>query len=172
MTDTNNKINQGMGRIARELRSNYATFPLKRKAWLDPNAQIDTGAPAFIPHAKDSNKNVTPTFKDDYVWTPGSCGFGYYHLLTRDAYVGLHVRLRKNPPPIEWCSCCLPSNSRTGQLANDYEDAVSIVYNRSIASRPDDFLAGKEAIAIARGEARTAYNMSQDVQLIVMMAST
>lgn len=56
---SDSETNERMVRVAPELESKWATYPLQRKLWIDPMAQI-TGEfneqqPAFIPHKKDPN---------------------------------------------------------------------------------------------------------------------
>eukprot|EP01083_Nonionella_stella_P092616 259311_1 len=169
-TITDSDKNAMMVRIAPELESKWATYPLQRKFWLDASATLDTEdgskSPVFISYKKDPNFPTAP-LKADYVWGSGPRGFGYYHLLTRESYITLNARVRNNRPPMQ--CCCFGGGG--AQAANDYEYVSEIVYNRSVSSTPDDVLAYKEAINIARGEAQMHYNMSQDVQLVVNMAS-
>mmetsp|Transcript_25100 Transcript_25100/g.37094 ORF Transcript_25100/g.37094 Transcript_25100/m.37094 type:complete len:160 (+) Transcript_25100:122-601(+) len=152
-------MNTKMARIVPELKSVYAKYPMKRNLWLDPRAQANTGEPAFIPHP---NNSTTP-IKPDYVWGPGTLGFGYYHLLTRDSYLGLFRRLQ-NDAPAQCCAC----SAEASKIYNDHTDVKMIVYNRSVASRPDDVLAKKEAMDIARGVSQGFYHMDQNFQLVVM----
>ncbi len=136
---------------------------MKREVWLDASYKSDEII-AFIPHKKDPNY-PTPLIKEDYVWGPGPKGYGYYHLLTRAAYIALHARLSHQSSV--GC-CCMPQR----QELVDLDETKDIVYNRSIASRPDDILAYKEAIALAQGEAQTVYNQTQDLQLVLMLVGT
>ena len=163
--------NERMARFVPELKSPLASYPLRREAWLDVNATVNnedgTRTPAFIPYKADPNFPV-PALKDDYVWGPGSRGFGYYHILTRDAYKTLNVRIRNKGKPTQ---CCCFGSPDSAQAAEDYDVVSEIVYNRSVATRPDDIQAVKDALAIARGEAQLEYNTSQWVQFGVMMAT-
>ena len=43
----------------------------------------------------------------------------------------------------------------------DYDDVKTIVYNRSVASKPDDGQAAKDAIAIAQAKAKGVYNVAE-----------
>mmetsp|Transcript_8504 Transcript_8504/g.10754 ORF Transcript_8504/g.10754 Transcript_8504/m.10754 type:complete len:166 (-) Transcript_8504:187-684(-) len=155
--------NETLSRIVPELASQYAKYPMKRNSWLDPSSTTFEG---FIPYVKDKNV-ITITLKVDYVWGPGTRGFGYYHLLTRDSYVILNARLKNNAPA--QCSVCCGSNAR--KRYNDHTDVENIVYARSIASRPDDFLGQQEVIQIARGQAKAAYHQDQNFQLLFMLAT-
>lgn len=173
MGSDDSQMNDTMMRLIPELGSKYARYPLKGKAWLDPSvSSISISGEeikSFIPYKKDplvDTANVT--IKMDYVWGPGPRGFGYYHLLTRDAYVTLSARIRSDRAnaPTQCFACC--SREATKKY-NEYEDVKTIVYNRSVASIPDDSVAQRDAIAIATSTAKIAYNTSQDIQLFMMM---
>ena len=170
MVNKDSERNERMARVAPELESSWAAYPLNRKDWLDNAATLSnedgSTSPAFIPYEKDPNFPTT-ALKADYVWGAGQRGFGYYHLLTRDAYKVLTARIVNKGPPLQCCCLGPPSNSKFS--SEDYDFVAEIVYNRSIASTPDDMLAQKEAINIARGEANMHYNMSQNVQLVMML---
>ncbi len=163
-SDNYDDTNEILRRVVPELASEYAQYPMKRKVWLDPSATIDNGDPAFIPHKKDVDA-FTPPMKQDYIWGTGPRGFGYYHLLTRDAYVSLNATLRNASQPSQCTACC---SSGASQQYSDYEETKTIVYNRSVASRPDDFLAQEEAVAIATGTAQMAYHTDQNFQAVAM----
>jgi len=95
MDDKDTKINASLVKVAPELESKYAEYPLRRKFWLTAEALVpneDTGKSeaAFIPFKKDPN--FPAPLKKDYVYGAGPKGWGYYHLLTRYAYVALHAR--------------------------------------------------------------------------------
>ena len=170
MSEKEREINASMARVARELESPYATYPLKRTHWLDANTPASTSEDgnnipnAFIQHPKDKNF-PTPTLKPDYVWGAGRRGFGYYHLLTIDSYQILNKRVRNKGPPM---NCCCLGNSNSEFSVNDYDVVAEILHNRSCSPVPDDMVAAKNAIDIARGVAQSEYNMSQNVQLFVM----
>jgi hypothetical protein len=172
MSEKEREINESMARVARELESPYATYPLKRTHWLDANAPASTtedgnDAPkAFISHRKDKNF-PTPTPKPDYVWGAGRRGFGYYHLLTIDSYQILNKRVRDKGPPL---NCCCVGSSNAEFSRKDYDVVAEILHNRSLSPVPDDMVAAKNAIDIARGVAQAEYSMSQNVQLVVMAA--
>jgi len=46
------------------------------------------------------------------------------------------------------------------------------VYNRSVASIPDDEQGARDAIAIARGTAKAVYNFTQNEQLVLNAVQT
>eukprot|EP01083_Nonionella_stella_P193289 714046_1 len=137
------ETNERMVRVAPELNSKWATYPLKRFTWINPSEQ-STGVsgdhqPPFIPREKDPNFPDV-AMKKDYVWGPGTRGYGYYHLLTREAYVALSQRVRGNRPNQHCCSCCFGS-SNSNFSCEDYDIVSNILHNRSIAAIPDDKLA-------------------------------
>lgn len=85
-----------------ELRiSRYGAYPMKQDTWLPINSGTSTGEPAFIPadsqvkYRDDADYNKEIPIKKDYVFGTGPTGFGYYHLLTRQAYVILNTRIVK-----------------------------------------------------------------------------
>ncbi len=157
--------NERMQRVAPELKSKWAKYPLKGSSWLSPDASIDHGdgtkSTAFIPHPKDPGYALPPR-KEDYVWGTGPKGFGYYHLLTRDSYVILNNRVRLNRPPP---ACCYLGDAQANE---DFDVVSEILWNRSLASAPDDVLAVSDALKHARGEAQSHYHMDQNIQLAVM----
>mmetsp|Transcript_1278 Transcript_1278/g.1637 ORF Transcript_1278/g.1637 Transcript_1278/m.1637 type:complete len:161 (-) Transcript_1278:110-592(-) len=153
-------MNAKMARLVPELNSDYARYPMKRQMWLDPQAQTNTGEAAFIPHP---NSSASKPLKPDYVWGPGTLGYGYYHLLTRDSYLALYRRVQHDAPA-QCCAC----SAEASKIYNDHTDVKMIVYNRSVASRPDDVLAKKEALDIAKGISQSDYHMGQNFQLVVM----
>jgi len=169
MTSTrDDEINAAMPKVAPELASKYVSYPMKRQVWLSVNGQIDGNVPAFIPHKKDPNFPNTP-LKDDYVWGTGPRGFGYYHILCREAYVILYHRISFMVAPGSCCSCYSPQPSHgEAPSANELHDVKEVIYARSVSSRPDDFLAVKEAIEAARGVAQKHYHVDQNIQLAVI----
>jgi len=108
---------------------------------------------------------VPPALKLDYVHGPGRFGWGYYHLLTNDSYVALNQRLMSQASPIQ-CCCISPSSSHKIPGAEFYDEVKTIVYNRSVASIPDDILAYQEAIVGAQVTAQGAYHFDQNMQII------
>lgn len=145
-----------MGKVCPELTSEYAKYPMSRDAWLSPDGTGPNSAPAFIQQAQD----VGP--KPNYVYGPGPKNLGYYHILTRESYKILYARLRNEMP----ISCCCFGTSTRDEV-DAWDTTKTIVYNRSIASKPDDQLGAKEAIEISRGTANAVYNQTQNEQLVV-----
>lgn len=167
MSEKDRETNERMVRLFPELESKHATYPLKRQKWLAEAGSVGsndgTSTPAFLPYDKDPNFDAT--LKPDYAWGPGPRGFGYYHMLTRQSYKILYARAKNNPAPIQ---CCCFGSPELKLKVEDLDIVSDILYNRSIASIPDDMLAAKEAIDIARGEAKAHYNMDQNVQLFFL----
>lgn len=127
-------------KFAPELASVYAKYPLSCSAWMSPDAKGPSGAACFVSAPRGS------PLKTDYVHGPGPKGFGYYHLLTRDSYVILYARLTNDMP-----GCCCDCRPTVRQEVSDWDDVKTTVYNRSVATKPDDVQAKKDAISIARG---------------------
>jgi hypothetical protein len=156
------EINAKMARICPELASEYARYPLHNKAWMRPNANGPKDVPLWISAPKGSS-----SLKLDYVHGAGPRGWGYYHLLTRDSYVSLYARITNEMPA---CGCCA-LNATARKEVSDWDDVKTIVYNRSIATIPDDDQAKRDAISLAQGEAQGHYHMEQNFQLAVGMSS-
>uniref|UniRef100_A0A7S2ELZ5 Uncharacterized protein n=1 Tax=Trieres chinensis TaxID=1514140 RepID=A0A7S2ELZ5_TRICV len=150
-------INAMMARVCPELASSYAKYPLKGNMWLSTSATVN-GSATFI-----AETNKQPPLKLDYVHGPGPLGFGYYHLTTRAAYRALYPRLQSQAP----LPCCACTKDARNNLS-DHEDVTMIVYNRSVATIPDDDKGKEDALAIARGEAQAAYHFTQNEQLFFM----
>lgn len=146
--------------VAPELASSYATYPLAKSHWVDFKGTTSAGEPCFV-----ANPEVDAIMKSDYVHGNGPLGRGYYHLLTREAYIALYARLTKTRPSGGFC-CFGTQDVR--QAMSDHEDVENIVYYRSVASKPDDVQAVKDAIAKAEGVADGYYNITQTEQLVVM----
>lgn len=164
------EVNEQMKRVAPELDSSYATYPLSiqsgQKLWVDPaKGKTSKGEPVFI--KGDGRPTATTQVKPDYVYGAGPLGFGWYHLLTRDSYNALYRRLQSTQPSM----CCAFSKAARRQVS-DHEEVTKICYNRSVASVPDDLQAAKDAMDIARGTAKAVYNFTQNEQLVVNAVQT
>jgi len=150
-------FNEGMVRVAEELGSKYAEYPIRYKRWLNVTESVE-GSPCFI-----SSNGGDAGLKVDYVFcTRGPLGPGYYHLLTKVAYVNLYGRLQSSSPP----STCLCFGDRKGY--NEYVGVKAVVYNRFFGSKPDDVQAKKDAEAAAKEIAQGVYNLTQVEQIILM----
>jgi hypothetical protein len=117
-------------------------------------------APGFL---KGPNKGL----KEHYVFDKGvnDGPSGYYHLLTRRAYMILYKRLRNEAPAFAACSCFSSQDKRDRIEA--YDTNKTICSNRSVSSRPYDEIADQEAEEIARQEANRTYEWTQNEQLVV-----
>ena len=141
MPRTDAEKNDMMGRVAPELLSPYAAYPLTQtssfESWLDAKSTGPDSAPGFFPNGGST------TIKEHYVYGAGSKGMGHYHLLTRDSYVILAARLLNNAP-IGWC--CFADSRRA---ADEHFEVRQICYNRSVSSVPNDVIAAQQAVVIA-----------------------
>lgn len=142
-------INAKMVEVAPELASPYARYPMKRERWSGLTENDPDGKPMFYPFDGTD-------MKPDYVRGRGPSGEGFYHLLNPYAYKNLHVRLH-NQAPNQCCACTKASR----QYYEDFCNVQRIVYNRSVASKPDDGLGAKEALSIAQGTADSIYTFTQ-----------
>jgi hypothetical protein len=132
--------NRKMVKVAAELASPYAHFPMRRQRWLGHSESTDNGAPIFVPGEKGM-------VKPDYVYCKqGPVGAGYYHFLCKIAHVNLYNRVSSEAPGGR---CCGDKEAR--QNYADYEQVKAILYNRSRSSKPDDLQAAKEVLMEAQG---------------------
>tara|TARA_B100001142_G_C14137585_1_gene579352 strand:+ start:407 stop:889 length:483 start_codon:yes stop_codon:yes gene_type:complete len=147
--------------ILSTLSISWLTLPMSHivQSWIDPGGKTADGKPLFI----QGDGKEEPVRKVDYVYGAGPFGWGYYHLLTRNSYGILFPRLQSSMPVV---CCCFGTKDARSQHS-DHEDVTLIVYNRSVATIPDDRQAARDAIAIARGQAKAIYNMTQNEQLFI-----
>mmetsp|Transcript_2910 Transcript_2910/g.6740 ORF Transcript_2910/g.6740 Transcript_2910/m.6740 type:complete len:168 (-) Transcript_2910:192-695(-) len=131
-----------------ELRSPLAAYPMDRKKWLPPMAKTSDGKVGFIASPQPP-KGETKQLKPDYVWGPGTRGFGYYHVLTKEAYVALEARMAKELAPT--VSCC---SGKSKDEDRDMEDLRYVhrivVYPRSKSPIPKDTYALEHSVAEGR----------------------
>mmetsp|Transcript_18358 Transcript_18358/g.27883 ORF Transcript_18358/g.27883 Transcript_18358/m.27883 type:complete len:179 (+) Transcript_18358:56-592(+) len=162
------EVNAKMARVAPELKSPYAKYPLSaqtgRSMWVNPDGgRTAKGEPCFI-----AGQGKDQPMKEHYVYGAGSLGYGYYHLLTRDSHKILYVRLQSTTP----FACCSCFNKEATRAIDEHDDITRICYNRSVATIPDDIQAAKDAEAKARGTAKAVYNFTQNEQLVVNAIQT
>ena len=132
------ETNRKMAKYCPELASEYAKYPMQRAKWLKPKETDPEGKPCFL-----AGPDAGP--KPNYVFGPGECGRGYYHLLTLSSYQILYPRLA-NEQPTGCCAC----NAKARKEVDEYDDVARIVYNRSVASIPNDEQAVRDGISSAR----------------------
>ena len=133
MPKTHAEINEMMERVAPELRSEYAKYPLARSAWLKPSEMGPNSAMGFI-------KADTKSFKEHYVYGRGHDGTGHNHILTRHAYIILTGRLQNSAP----VGLCCFAESR--KAADEHFEVKQICFNRSVSSIPDDVAAARAGL--------------------------
>ena len=125
MSRDSDDINSKMARIAPELSSKYAAYPLNNSRWLFPQEKLADNEAGFV------SAYGNPGVKPNYVYgRTEELGPGYYHLLTRTSYQILFNRLRSEAHGEGCCSC----DKETRKKLDDYDTVKRIVYNRSIAS--------------------------------------
>lgn len=148
--------NEQMKLACPELASPFAAYPMDREAWLSTEGSGPNGQPAFVggPFAGPKEHYVygQPRSKEKVS--------GYYHLLTREAYSILFKRVSSEAP----VACCCFGDAK---LADAYDTTKTICWNRNVSSRPNDALAAKEALAIAKKIANNTYNWTQNEQLVI-----
>lgn len=122
-------FNTAMAKIAPELESPYATWPMDRERWLHPSEKGTYGEPCFIKVSADEG------FKKNYVFGPGVLGRGYYSLLCKDSYRALHARLQNTRRVFS------KSSSK-----KEYDMVQRIVYLRGWGKVPNDGACKEDAI--------------------------
>ena len=151
----------------------WADYPMKFPRWLKANEQAPDGKPCFI-----KTENVLPEegVKVAYVWGPGNLGFGYYHLLTKQANKILYTRILNRKVFTGTSSggggCCgcfgevdPRSKIPTGVSADLIDDLRRLFYARSVATIPNDDKAREDAIGEARATSQAHYHYDQNIQL-------
>lgn len=130
------EVNEAFAFYCPELKVKCARYPMKYDRWLNFK-QTYEGKPTFIPAKTDEG------LKDCYVYCKAApCGKGYYHVLTKTAYVNLYTRLMSEGPP---GGCCKPK-PKDLRTTDQWDTARRYVYARSRCSRPDDAAAVEQQI--------------------------
>mmetsp|Transcript_27218 Transcript_27218/g.39870 ORF Transcript_27218/g.39870 Transcript_27218/m.39870 type:complete len:174 (-) Transcript_27218:247-768(-) len=135
----------------------YGAYPMNESAWLSPAAKVPgSGQPGFIRHQDKS----TATLKQDYVWGPGTRAFGYYHLLTQEAYVILAARLQSMSAATKGCGCFGGGSDDPSKGTPDEIKKVQLImYARSKSPVPKDAYASEFAVQ----EAGAAFRPPDDI---------
>jgi len=147
------KVNAFMSKYLPELESDYAKYPMNRPKWLSPGDTGPNGEPCFL---QETNTGV----KRNYVFGSGPFGKGYYHLLTREAYKILYVRIHN-----EGAGCCCAFNADKRREFDEKDDLKRIMYNRSVAPVPSDVKGAAAAIQAAKQTSNAHYQFDQNIAL-------
>jgi hypothetical protein len=147
------EMNAKMVKVAPELASSYARYPLNGSRWLMPKEKGPKGEPCFIASPTDTG------LKPDYVYGSGRGGKGYYHLLTRDAYNILHPRVAGQAP-----SGCCACSAESRKEVDDHDDVRRLMYNRQMATIPNDAVGASDGLAAAQQTAQDSLQYDQNVQ--------
>jgi hypothetical protein len=150
------EMNAKMVKVAPELASSYARYPLNGSRWLMPKEKGPKGEPCFIASPTDDG------LKPDYVYGPGRAGKGYYSLLTRDAYNILHPRVAGQAP-----SGCCAFSAESRKEADDHDDVRRLMYNRQMATIPNDAVGESDGLAASKQVADGHFQVEQNVQFMV-----
>lgn len=118
-------VNANFVKIAPELASKYAQYPLNNSRWMFPQETLSGGQPGFIPASQPSGLKVNYVFG-----RTTELGSGYYHLLTRTSYQLLFNRIQSEAPASGCCSC----DKAARKQRDEYERVKRIIYYRSVAS--------------------------------------
>jgi hypothetical protein len=162
MAPTNaDEMNAKMVKVAPELASSYARYPLHGQRWCDPKEKGPKGEPCFMANAADAG------LKLDYVYGPGRYGKGYYSLLTKDSYKILYPRILNQAPT----GCCAFSKESRKEV-DDWDDVRRLLYNRQMATIPDDAVGARDGLAAAQQTAQDNYTYDQNLQLGIGVVQT
>ena len=144
-------VNQMMPKVAPELASSYAKYPLTEKAWLNPAGKGPKGEPCFI---SGPDTGFYTGVKKDYVFCKnGPKGPGYYHLMIKVSYVNLYTRVRNSPPGV--CGCAFSAKDR--EAYEEWDVVQRVLYNRQTSPRPDDQFGAQKSLTDAQGMAQAAH---------------
>jgi hypothetical protein len=152
MTSYNpDKVNLAFAVICPELKSKYAVYPIPstyQGRWLTPSAEEKfEGKPVVLLTDKEDG------IKEDYVYCKATpLGRGYYHMLTKVAYVNLYTRIQNEG---SGAFLCFGDKKK----ADQWDTCRRIVYNRSRASRPDDVQGAKQSIDHMEGSKLPGYGL-------------
>lgn len=128
-------LNDAMAFYVPELKSRYGQYPMNHGAqWLSAKCTHPDGKPAFLAAGAPPNQNEEKDLIDDYVWGPGTLGFGYYHLTTKESYKILAARLRELSAPNLAGVFSKAKRQRKEQL----KQIEIILYYRSASPVPQD----------------------------------
>lgn len=146
----------------------YADYPMNRARWLKGNEKTDKGEPCFI---KTDNKLPSEGMKQGYIWGPGPFTYGYYHLLTKTAYVNIYSRILSNKVATganEGCCGCFgapdPASKMPPIKADDKDDMRRLFHARAVATKPSDAQAQVDQMAESRTTAQAHYQFDQNIQ--------
>jgi hypothetical protein len=132
------EVNMAFAIFCPELKSRYAVYPFPEKCgerWLTSNStDAEFEGKSVVLLAKEDGR------KEDYVYCKRApLGPGYYHVLTKVAYVNLYTRLQNQGSGKFLCF-------GDSKHADQWDTCGRIIYNRSRANRPDDAHAAEAAI--------------------------
>ena len=164
-------LNANMKKLLPETADNeYVDYPMMGDRWLTgKDKSPEGGGYCFI---RTENKMPNGKGHLGFVWGPGQFGFGYYHLLTRDAHKTLYHRINNKKvftgPEDVTCGCFGGSGSDPDDIPTalpiklptaDYDVLRILFHGRSLSSRANDEQARldqqKEASNWAEGEFMT-----------------
>eukprot|EP00531_Pseudo-nitzschia_arenysensis_P016087 CAMPEP_0116133482 /NCGR_PEP_ID=MMETSP0329-20121206/10129_1 /TAXON_ID=697910 /ORGANISM="Pseudo-nitzschia arenysensis, Strain B593" /LENGTH=169 /DNA_ID=CAMNT_0003628115 /DNA_START=394 /DNA_END=903 /DNA_ORIENTATION=+ len=160
ITKPANILNKNMVKFHPELESDYARYPMTYKRWYQPGEKGPKGEPIYI------KANTPDVVKKDYVFCKyGSCGPGYYSLMTKIAYVNLYSKHDSIQPGTCGCAC----NAEDRKAMDEHDDVKRLLYARQMSPRPNDKDAVTRAMKESEGMAIAAY--AQDNPLDVAKPS-
>lgn len=162
--------------------NNFADYPMTGGAWLTGKDKAPGGGYCFI-----RTEALMPKGKghSGYVWGTGSFGFGYYHLLTKDAHKTIYNRILNGKvftgasDTGVVCGCfgsalehdAIPTELPV-KLSRDQLDVLRILFHaRSLSSKANDMQARQDQEAEMKTVAQAHHTYNQNMQTGVFIAS-
>jgi hypothetical protein len=158
----------------------FADYPMTGTKWLTGKDKAPKGGYCYI---KTEDKMPTDVgFKTGYVWGTGPFGYGYYHLLTKAAYVTLYNRINNRQVFTGASSgggCgCFGSGPASNAIAtalptvpaDDMDDLRVLFHARSVATKPNDAQAQADQLSEATATAQSHYQYDQNIQTGMFIA--
>ncbi len=180
------QINQSMKVLLPETNGcSYADFPMTGKKWLSGKDKAPEGGYCFL--RTEATMPKDPGFKQGYVWGSGPFGFGYYHILTKEAHITLYHRIQNRrvftgeSSSGGFCSCCFGSSPEDPDgiptslpeiPADDLDNLRRLFHARSVATKPNDVQAQVDQMQNSTATAQASYTYDQNIQLGIGIANT
>lgn len=171
------EINASLIKFLPETDSQYARYPMKHDRWYEPTETGPHGEPCYVQVDTAAAGSASPSsVKKDYVFcrkTPPGMQPGYFSLMTHVAYVNLYEKIDSVRPAGGGGGCCgIGGSPDERQALDEWDDVKRVIWARQLAAQPNDEIAGKAAMDVAKGKAKSAYTFTQNEALVVNAATT
>jgi hypothetical protein len=184
MGQSHDEINSNMKKLLPETAdNNYADYPMTGGKWLTGKDKAARGGGyCFI-----RTENMMPKGEghSGYVWGSGVFGFGYYHLLTRDAHRTLYHRIESRKvftgaDTGVGCGCfgstpkpdAIPTELPVKLSTGDLDVLRNVFHARSVSSLANDAQARLDQQTDASNTAQATYGYDQNYLLTTTIVNT